>query len=229
MVEFVTLLKDTFQKFKLQAEVAVLERDSTNRQRAFGVELYDLIEKQTIDMRKDIETTLEKQKDPKVQPEDVENVLQVFRTIENEIKGPLESCRADIEGIMGKEVLGNVHKMMVEKRKGDFGVEIWPIVSQPKWLHESLEQDFQKALSEQKDPETPTDLNGLMNVAIQGVVKGTKTTIAKAIGKLSPEEREVEACVSVAKKEIAVFESAKTEKLTELEALVSGGTTLECC
>jgi len=39
----------------------------------------------------------------------------------------------------------------------------------------------------------------------------------------------VEACVSVAKKEIAVFEVAKTEKLTELEALVSGGTTLECC
>ena len=104
MVEFITLLKDTFQKFKLQAEVAVLERDSTNRQRAFGVELYDLIEKQTIDMRKDIETTLEKQKDPKVQAEDVENVLQVFRTIENEIKGPLESCQADIEGILGKDV-----------------------------------------------------------------------------------------------------------------------------
>ena len=68
-----------------------------------------------------------------------------------------------------------------------------------------------------------------MTAALKSVVKGTKTTITKAIGKLLPEEREVEACVTVAKQEVAVYEAQKTEKLVEIEGLVSGGTTLECC
>ena len=68
-----------------------------------------------------------------------------------------------------------------------------------------------------------------MTTALQGVVKGTKTTLTKAIGKLSPEEREVEACVDAAKRDISVFEEKKSEMLLENEILVTGGTTLECC
>ena len=59
MVEFLTLLKSTFRKFKLQAEVAVLDRDATKRKRAFGVELFDLIQKQKVEMHAHIEETIE--------------------------------------------------------------------------------------------------------------------------------------------------------------------------
>ena len=57
----------------------------------------------------------------------------------------------------------------------------------------------------------------------------THTCLVVAIGKSLPEEREVGACVTVAKQEVAVYEAQKTENLVEIEGLVSGGTTLECC
>jgi hypothetical protein len=235
MVELVALVKGTFQKFKLRAEVAVLDHDATKRQKLFGVELFDLIEKQKIDIRAQIEKTMDENKsnanttEKETKPSEghvsqVENFLKVFQTIENEITGPLEGCRADI----AKMTESNFLPLLIKRRKEEFGVEIWPIVSSPKWLHESLEGDLKKAL-EDDTVEKNNQLGNLMNVAIKGVVKGTKTTLTKAIGKLSPEEREVETCVMVAKEEVAVFEQKRTEKLTEIEDLVSGGTTLECC
>ena len=235
MVELVALIKGTFQKIKLRAEVAVLDHDATKRQKAFGVELFDLIEKQKIDIRAQIEKTMDEnksntnstEKETKTTEGDVsqvENFLKVFQTIENEITGPLEGCRADI----AKMTESNFLPLLIKRRKEEFGVEIWPIVSSPKWLHESLEGDLKKAL-EDDTVDKNNQLGNLVNVAIKGVVKGTKTTLTKAIGKLSPEEREVETCVMVAKEEVAVFEQKRTEKLMEIEDLVSGGTTLECC
>ena len=46
MVAFVELVQQTFRKFQLQFEIALIDRDITNRQRKFGIELYDLIEHQ---------------------------------------------------------------------------------------------------------------------------------------------------------------------------------------
>jgi len=259
MVDFLTLLKGTFRKFQLQAEVALLDRDATNRQRAFGIELFDLIEAQRVTMRAQIEKTMEGD-DPKSDAEevanantnsqsangsvtasDVETVMRVFQTIENEIREPLDACRKDIQDLRHAARGLPIPEILLKRRKEEFGIAVWPIVSKPKWLHESLEEDLKKALADHDTKERSSDgssngskngtelLGNLVTGAIKSVVEGTKTTITKAIGKLSPEEREVEACVTIAKQEVAKFEEQKIEKLSEIEELVSGGTTLECC
>lgn len=254
MVDFLTLLKGTGRKFQLQAEVVVLEHDATNRQKAFGIELYDLIEAQRVKMRAQIEITIEESK-PKGAPEqaggltadDVETAMKIFQTIENEIKDPLEACRSEIAKL--EEIPAPVKQLLIKKKKEDFGVAIWPIVSEPKWLHETLGEDLKAVLANNSSTNninardtpgsnitdtpgsniTDTSIGNLMFTALKGVVKGTKTTITKAIGKISPEEREVEACVTTAKREMSVYEDRKMEKLSEIEALVAAGTTLECC
>ncbi len=266
MVELIALVKGTFRKFQLQAEVAVMDHDITKRQKAFGIELFDLIEKQRIDMRHNIEDAMKKEGEEKdegqlkltprqssspIKPEAIESVLKVFQTIENEIRGPLQSCKDDVD----RMTEANYLPLLIQKRKEAFGVEVWPIVSEPKWLHESLEGDLKKALAEESGsttgstsananaanaPKTVADgenettskddpLGKFVNAAIKGVVKGTKTTITKAIGKLSPEQRAVEDMVNNAKNDIAIVEAQKSEKMTEISELVQGGTTLECC
>mmetsp|Transcript_18829 Transcript_18829/g.38769 ORF Transcript_18829/g.38769 Transcript_18829/m.38769 type:complete len:262 (+) Transcript_18829:97-882(+) len=261
MVELIALVKGTFRKFQLQAEVAVMDHDIAKRQKAFGIELFDLIEKQRIDMRHTIEETLKEgeEKDeaelkPRpsdaIKPEAIESLLKVFQTIENEIRGPLQSCKDDVD----RMTEANYLPLLIQKRKEAFGVEVWPIVSEPKWLHETLECDLKKALAAEekstkdkantntKNTNTNTEtsattakstkddpLGKFVNAAIKGVVKGTKTTITKVIGKLSPEQRAVEDMVNNAKNDIAVVEAQKSEKMTEISELVQGGTTLECC
>jgi len=301
MVEFLTLLKSTLRKFKLQAEIAVLDRNATKRQRAFGVELFDLIQKQKVEMHAHIANTIEKTNptttttmnsgtttNPKsastettaettttttpttlqnnnsqgalVSVETVEGVLGLFQAIENEIRDPLATCRKDVNTMTDESIsmsmsmsMSSIHSpsiylpIRIRRRKEQFGIEIWPIVGKPKLcLHESLEEvrkdkDRTAAATATSSSTTTssssdgdgkskrTDLGGLVTVALKSVVEGTKTTITKAIGKLSPEERDVQACVMVAKQEVAVYEAQKTEKLVEIEELVSGGTTLECC
>jgi len=262
MVNFLTLLKDTFRQLQLRAEIALLDRDATNRQRAFGVELYDLIERQRGTMLAQIEETIERSNNPNnsgggattaaatttpshsggsMSPADVEGVMRIFQTIENEIRVPLDACRKDV-GDMEASV-PRFPSLLIQRRKEEFGVAVWPIVSKNQWLHESLEEDLNNVLSKTKKNnnnngnndnndntrDISKDIGNLVTTALKGVVEGTKTTITKAIGKLSPEECEVEACVTLAKRDVAVYEDTKKEKLSEIEALVSGGSTLECC
>lgn len=249
MVDFMTVVKGSFRKFQLQAEAALMEREITNRQRAFGVELYDLIEAQRVSSEGQIQKTLEenKQEDTPEARQSVNEFLKLFQAIENEIHEPLEKCRKDVANM--EESSPKFPPIFVQRRKEDFGIEIWPIVTKPKWLHESLEHDLKTAVAETdkkhkeekaaavargEDPATAApspkvDMNGLLTGTLNAVVKGTVTTINKAIGKLSPEEREVEACVKAAKKDIAAIEERQREKHVEIEALVAGNHTLECC
>jgi len=232
MVELTALLKGTFLKFKLQAEVAVLDHESHQRQRTFGIELYDLIERQKKDLKAEIAKTLEESKSPDgVTPEDMEGVMKVFQTIENEIAPLLEACRADVEKLESNATY--LKDVLIQRRKEDFGVEVWPIVTSPKWLHETLEEELMGTLNnaetKEKDNAKDTLAGDLLNAAIKGVAKGTKTTITKAIGKLCPKQREVEACVKVAKKDVASITDKKSVKLSEIEELVLTGNTLECC
>lgn len=243
MVELTALLRGTFLKFKLQAEVAVLDHESHKRQRTFGVELYDLIEKQKKDLRAEIETTIEESKSNGngVTPEDMESVMKVFQTIENEIAPLLEACRADVEKLESNTT--PLKDILIQRRKEDLGVAVWPIVTSPKWLHETLEEELRDTLAgaETKENQTASETasennknnntlaGDLLNAAIKGVAKGTKTTITKAIGRLCPKQREVEACVKVAKKDVAVIKEQKIVKLSEIEELVMTGNTLECC
>ena len=237
MVDFMTVVKGSVRKFQLQAEVALLDREAANRQKHFGVELYDLIDEQRKAADAEIERTLRdsNREDTPEARQHVTDFLKVFQAVENEIREPLERCQKDVASMEAK----GFPPIFVQRRKEDFGIEVWPIVSMPKWLHESLDHDLKTAIADQaqKDKEAATrgtspetvDAKNLVAGALNAVVKGTVTTIHKAIGKLSPEQRAVEACVKAAKKDVTVVEERKLEKLSEIESLVVGNQTLECC
>jgi len=243
MVDFLTLLQQTFRKFALKAEIAlVLDRDIANRQRKFGVDLYDLIEKQRTIVQQQINDELQKKEEngnqddkekreattAKEQADTVDNVqqlLQVFQTIENEIRLPLEATQQEIDDMqLSKPAFPPI---FIQRRKEEFGITIWPMISDSTMsLPESLEKEFQKTEHASSTGTTPA--LDFMNKAVQGLVKGTKATLKKAVGSLSPAEREVEACVDVAKQDIQLLEAKKLVKTKELEQLVDSGTTLEC-
>ena len=128
--------------------------------------------------------------------------------------------------------------LLIQRRKEEFGITIWPIICEETlWIHETLEKDL---LLKNKDPananananannDNTTIVSNFMNVAIKAIEKGTKSTLKKVVGKLSSEEREVEACVDKAKSDIKVIENQKLEKQDEINSLLNDNTTLECC
>mmetsp|Transcript_5537 Transcript_5537/g.13687 ORF Transcript_5537/g.13687 Transcript_5537/m.13687 type:complete len:223 (-) Transcript_5537:158-826(-) len=219
MVQLMALVNGTVRKLQLQGEIALLDRESKQRQKFLGVELYDLIEEQHQALRDEAA----KHENPEQLVENCESVLAVFRNVERAISEPLEACRRDVQ----KLVEGNapVASFLIQKRKEDFGVAIWPIVSEPQWLHERLMEDTKGenfSLNEKA-------IGSTMNKMARSLAEGAKTTITKAIGMLSPEERAVESCVERAKKDVATLKAEQDQKEREIDELVSGGTTLECC
>uniref|UniRef100_A0A7S4A9A4 Uncharacterized protein n=1 Tax=Pseudo-nitzschia australis TaxID=44445 RepID=A0A7S4A9A4_9STRA len=247
MVEFTTLLSHTFRKLQIRGEIALLDRESTNRQRAFGVELYDLIEtqRQAKDtVKKEAQQDGNENRDEAVVAAVADNIENAFQHIEKDIREPLEACRTQIESMKESTPI-KFPPILLQLQKEQFGVAIWPIVSQPQWIHECLKKDLETAVAVSSSPENDDGegdcnksknksgfddkaLGLIMTKAVKGVISGTKTTIAKAIGKLSPKERELEACVDQAKNDMALLEEKRRQKYAEIERLVMGGTTLEC-
>ena len=204
MVGFTSLVRDTLRKLQLEAEVMSISHNMTKRQKAFGVELYDLIETQRVQNRAQIEATLRENNGRATEgytPEDFEDILKVFQTVENEIREPLEACRADIQSLESIAAL----PILIKARKETFGVAIWPIITQPFY-----------------DKGSKADIGSRIGAAFLGAVK-------TAIGKLSPEQQVVQACVEAAINDVQKYHDQKQEKMVEIESLVSGGTTLECC
>eukprot|EP00536_Pseudo-nitzschia_multiseries_P011149 jgi/Psemu1/326340/estExt_fgenesh1_pg.C_3650002 len=199
MVQFMTLVNNTIRKLQLQGEIALLDRESTLRQKFLGVERRraDSLE----ECRRDIQKLHE-------------GAATTTAALPVPVPQPLVS-------------------VFVNKRKEDFGLAIWPIVSQPQWLHERLgeELEAESMLHNTNNNNNNNNKTMLDTVAVarRAFVEGTKTTITKAIGKLSPEERAVEACVDRAKKDVAVLTAEQQQKQNEINELVLGGTTLECC
>ncbi|OEU09177.1 hypothetical protein FRACYDRAFT_249096 [Fragilariopsis cylindrus CCMP1102] len=242
MVDFLTLVQNTFRKLQLKVEIVILDRDITNRQRKFGIELYDLIEKQRralhTQLEKDYGTTDDDDNDDDklkkaIAVDDITQTLKLFQIIENEIKIPLEVTRKEINNMRESSV--KFPPLLIQRRKEDFGRTIWPIICEETlWTHETLEKDL---LLKNKDAanananannDNTTIVSNFMNVAIKAIEKGTKSTLKKVVGKLSLEEREVEACVDKAKSDIKVIENQKLEKQDEINSLLNDNTTIEC-
>ena len=238
MVDFLTLAQKTLRKLQLKVEIVLLDRDITNRQRKFGIELYDLIEKQRralhTQLEKDYGTITDDDDDDKLKKaiavDDITQTLKLFQIIENEIKIPLEVTRKEINNMLESSV--KFPPLLIQRRKEEFGITIWPIICEETlWIHETLEKDL---LLKNKDHanannDNTTIVSNFMNVAIKAIEKGTKSTLKKVVGKLSSEEREVEACVDKAKSDIKVIENQKVEKQDEINSLHNENTTIECC
>lgn len=206
----------------------MVDREMNARKKAFGVELYDLIEVQQ-----------------KTHKGDILKAPKFLKHVENEIKEPLEECTKDIRYIqnqfsekehaafiidakrekevnptMGKRVSDTAKEAqlatqmhLLERemkiRKEKFGLEIWDLVSGCKTQSSEGENDKRKS--------------GLAAVrgSIRDLGKGVKGTVSKTLGKASNDEQDVEACVNKAKNDIALMQKNKDHKLQEIDRLSS--------
>mmetsp|Transcript_100906 Transcript_100906/g.151206 ORF Transcript_100906/g.151206 Transcript_100906/m.151206 type:complete len:232 (-) Transcript_100906:288-983(-) len=215
-------------KAKLSAEIALIDRELNTRKKAFGVELYDVIDKQ---QKRNEGAILE--------------TPGLFKTIENEIKGPLEKCSKEMHILelekrnmanelelmeakrMNAAEAGGLGKTMADTAKGaelnvkmayldremlikkeQFGLEVWDNVSGVQWLHEAV-------VNETKNKSGL----GIVTGAVGGLAKGVKGTVTKTLGKVSGDERAIEGCVNKAKQEVKVLEDKKKSKQTEINVI----------
>ena len=231
MVDFLTLLQSTFRKFQLKYEIVVLDIDINNRQRKFGVDVYDLIYDSH---RKAAAATAAADADE----ETAELLVRLFKqailvpfptTIEHDIKISLAAVCRDVLAMEKK----NVPDVFIKRRKEEFGVSIWPIIVKTTLsIQETLEQQQHDILSVASAAATDTTIatpSDFVTTAMTGLLQGTASTINKVVGKsISSEERKVQQCVIDVKQDIKLLIEQRQEKVISIETLVSGGTTLEC-
>ena len=232
MVDFLTLLQSTFRKFQLKYEIVVLDIDINNRQRKFGVDVYDLIYDSH---RKAAAAAAAADAD---EEETAELLVRLFKqailvpfptTIEHDIKIPLAVVCRDVLAMEKK----NVPDVFIKRRKEEFGVSIWPIIVKTTLsIQETLEQQQQDmlAVASAAAADTTTATPGdFVTTAMTGLLQGTASTINKVVGKsISSEERKVQQCVIDVKQDIKLLIEQRQKKVISIETLISGGTTLEC-
>ena len=231
MVDFLTLLQSTFRKFQLKYEIVVLDIDINNRQRKFGVDVYDLI----YDSHRKAAAAAAA---ADAGEETAELLVRLFKqailvpfptTIEHDIKIPLAAVCRDVLAMEKK----NVPDVFIKRRKEEFGVSIWPIIVKTTLsIQETLEQQQQDmlAVASAAAADTTTATPGdFVTTAMTGLLQGTASTINKVVGKsISSEERKVQQCVIDVKQDIKLLIEQRQKKVISIETLISGGTTLEC-
>ena len=99
----------------------------------------------------------------------------------------------------------------IKSKKEKFGLEVWDTLNQPAWLHEAM----------RSETASKQGLGSKVGGVVDGVVKGTKGTVGKIVGKLSNDEREVEQIVQKAKSDIDFLEESKRRKLAEIDRIIN--------
>lgn len=229
---FMDSLGNAGRRAQLNGEVTLIDREMVTRKKALGVELYDIIEKQS-------ESSCGLLSTP-----------SVMKNIEREIRGPLDVCSDEVRKLtMEKKELENQLELIearqerekyssnnswtrrvsdtatetkiwaqvklldsqIKAKKEQFGLDCWDTLSQPAWLHDAMKHETQ----------TKQGVGGVVGGVVSGVVKGTKGTVGKMVGKLSNNERAVEKCVQTAKSDIDFMEESKRRKLSELDRIIN--------
>mmetsp|Transcript_15628 Transcript_15628/g.29637 ORF Transcript_15628/g.29637 Transcript_15628/m.29637 type:complete len:238 (-) Transcript_15628:154-867(-) len=224
---FFDIVGDAANRAKLTGEIALIDRQITTRKKAFGVELYDVIDKQ------------EKQKN-----NGSGSMLQtpeIFKTIEHEIKEPLEKFSKAIRVLelkkrgvenevelvgarqyrdVGTPASAGVGKNVAEKakeaqlfvqikyldrqmliQKEQFGLAVWDMVSEQQWIHEALVDETKNKSG-----------LGIITGTVEGLTKGIRGTVVKTLGAVSSDEREVAACVNKTKEDVKSMMENKQRK-----------------
>jgi hypothetical protein len=211
----------------------MIDRDLSNRKKALGVELFDLIEAQS-----------------KSKAGAVLSTPAAMKTIEREIRGPLNICTEEVyklylekkdlesqlellearqerekfssENSWTKRVADSAKETkiwaqlklienQIKSKKEKFGLEVWDVLAQPAWLHDAMKQETAGKQG----------IGSTVGGVVDGVVKGTKGTVGKLVGKLSSDERQVEQVVKKAKDDIQFLEESKRRKLAEIDRIIN--------
>lgn len=232
---FFSTIGDAANRAKLTGEIALIDRDIATRKKRFGVELYDLIDR--------------KEKEGKHARGATLKTPSVFKIIENEIKDPLDKFSKEIRVLelqkrgvenevellgarqyrdvgaasaeMGRNVTDKAkeaqlfvkakyldRQMLLQKEQ--FGLAIWDMVEQQQWIHEALADETKNKSG-----------IGVITGTVGGLKKGIKGTVAKTLGAVSSDEREIAACVNKAKEDVKSMVENKKRKEREVAAIVS--------
>ena len=226
---FMDSVQSAGQRAKLNGEIVLIDRDLAARKKLFGVELYDAID------------LIEKKNKTAIL-----STPNLFKGIETQISEPLDVCRKEITVMEGEKAakeseqthlevkreretkpsIGTwvsrssadakltVEIAMLERnikiRKEKFGLDIWDIIAQPTSVIENISADTKKE----------TGL-GKVKGAVGGLTKGVTSTFSAGLGKLSGDERAIQALVEKAKDDITLMERSKARKLEIIEKLSS--------
>ncbi len=231
---FLDSLGNAARKAQLHAEIGLVDRDLAARKRAFGVELYDKIAAQrrrtsgleaaaagvfqaiensirvpleacTEDVRR-----LELERDEKNREKELIEIRQEKAALgENAATNTLSKRVSNQATLTQLSVQVTFLEREMKQRKEKFGLEVWDIVSSPQWLHDTISNETKNS----------TGAMGTVAGAVGGLVKGTKGTIAKTLGKLSSKEREIEECVAKAKEDVRFLETKRANKVTEIDVI----------
>lgn len=216
------------QRTKLRGEIVLLEREQQARKKQFGVDLWDVIDS--------VETRRQ---------HDILPTPFLFKGIEEKIKKPLEDCSRDTAAIYSSiseketdlEVVqarrartadsgvgswisngSQETKLQAELallkrnakiRKEEFGVEIWESVSEDKSITATVAR-------ETKDKGGAL---GKVGGAIGGIGKTVASGVTSGLGKLSDNERAIQACVKQAKDDMEYLQRSIERKRTMIESL----------
>lgn len=231
---FLDGISSTARKAQLHAEISLVDRELASRKRAFGVELYDKIASQNkrasgleaasavlfqaiensirepLTACSDDVRRLELEYDEKKREKELIEIRQEKAALgENPASNTISRRIANQANLAQLAVQTTLLEREMKQRKEQFGLEIWDIVSSPQWLHETVS----------KETKNSTGAVGTVTGAVGGLVKGTKGTIAKTLGKMSGKEREIEDCVNKAKEDVRFLEMKRSNKVTEIDLI----------
>lgn len=208
-------VKKEGQKVKLQGEIALLKRDITGRQKAFGVELYDLL-------------TNDKQKLLGV------SAGTLFKGQQEELKEPFERAREDVVGIQSRKDQKQKELDVLEVK----GAHTLPdytvgqkankagraIANGAKGTKLQAEMAFLDREIKVRKEQFGVDVFALARNSEERKSKNPVKRLSTAVANLSQQEQDIQACIDKAKADVTRLEGKIHSKQMEIHSLNDGET-----
>jgi hypothetical protein len=207
------------KRAQLQAAMALVDREIASRQRAFGVELYDLVS--SLDRRQAIQ------------------VPAVYHAVETQMKLPLQHCQEDISSLQNE-----INEIKQEKQAYD-GRESWKysisgavqnagvsvtvsvklksLEGQIKQRKEAFGIEVFFLLTPPSQFSTPTAPGGSANkVGLRGIAAMIKSGSASRVPQDSSKEIQIQDCIESAHREMASLVAKRRQYERDIMLLKSG-------
>jgi hypothetical protein len=210
-MSFWNKVKNSGRKTKLRGDIALIEREVNGRKKTFGVELYDLL---TNDKNKLLGMT----------------AGTIFKGQEAELKEPFGRARDDVVGVQARKDIKQKDLDVLEVR----GAHTLPDTT--------MGQKANKAGRAMSNAGTGTKLRAEMalldremkirkeqfGIEVFNVLKpseqkdkGLRATITTKLANMSPQEKDIQACIDKAKTAVGSLEGRIKSKQTEMGVLDS--------
>lgn len=189
-------MKNTGLKAKLKGEIALLQREAKVRKQTFGVQLYDLLAAEKANF--------------------VIKTPGVFAKNEQQIKGPFQTCKADIEQMMMEK---NAHLSSIDiiQAKRERSMPAFTakekMAQAGKWVGDAGNEGklrtqilmLEHKMKSRKEAFGMEVFDKLEEPPISnGMKDGMKNAMASQLSRFSEREKMIEHCIDQAQRDVAV-------------------------